>query len=238
MERKNMVLLTVIAVATLLVAVVGATFAFFTATVTDSREEGSGQGGTNVTAASVASELIVANVDQAAGKFTASDVYPGHKEVAALKVTADNSSGQAASVSDIAIEYDVTTNEFSNDDIQVTVYRKDGTPVTIGENYFSCSHSSSDGQEQATNLFETCTVNEEAFGNKKLYQKGTENSSKVTTVKLQKGASTIKFTDTIEAAKEGTTDANYYVVVEFVNGENQNAAMGAKLEGTVKVVLD
>ena len=34
MERKNMVLLTVIAVATLLVAVVGATFAYFTATAT------------------------------------------------------------------------------------------------------------------------------------------------------------------------------------------------------------
>ena len=32
MERKNTVLLTVIAVATLLVAVIGATFAYFTAT--------------------------------------------------------------------------------------------------------------------------------------------------------------------------------------------------------------
>ena len=37
MEKKNMVLLTVIAVATLLVAVVGATFAYFTATITDDR---------------------------------------------------------------------------------------------------------------------------------------------------------------------------------------------------------
>ena len=44
MEKKNMVLLTVIAVATLLVAVVGATFAYFTATVTDSRDSGSGPG--------------------------------------------------------------------------------------------------------------------------------------------------------------------------------------------------
>ena len=36
MEKKNMVLLTVIAVATLLVAVVGATFAYFTASTTAS----------------------------------------------------------------------------------------------------------------------------------------------------------------------------------------------------------
>ena len=35
MERKNTILLTVIAIATLLVAVVGATFAYFTATITD-----------------------------------------------------------------------------------------------------------------------------------------------------------------------------------------------------------
>ena len=45
MERKNMVLLTVIAVATLLVAVVGATFAYFTASTTTT---GSGNS-TNVT---------------------------------------------------------------------------------------------------------------------------------------------------------------------------------------------
>ena len=235
MEKKNMVLLTVIGAATLLVAMVGATFAFFTATVTDSRKENSGQGGTNVTAGSVASELVVANVDQAAGKFTATDVYPGHKEVAALQVTADNSKGSKASESDIAIEYDVTTNEFSNDDIQVTVY-KSSSAVNIGENYFNCSHSSSAGDAGATNLFETCSVNESAFGSDKLKQKGTE----ATTVKLQKGESTIKFTDTIEAAKESKASVNYYVVVEFVNNgaASQNAAMGAKLEGTVKVVLD
>ena len=39
MEKKNMVLLTVIAVATLLVAVVGATFAYFTATSTTTGNE-------------------------------------------------------------------------------------------------------------------------------------------------------------------------------------------------------
>ena len=234
MERKNMVLLTVIAVATLLVAVVGATFAFFTATVKEERTTDSGQGGTNVTAASVASELIVANVDQAAGKFTASDVYPGHKEVAALKVTADNSSGQAASVSDIAIEYDVTTNEFSNDDIQVTVY-KSSSAVTIGENYFNCSHSSSAGAASATNLFETCTVNEEAFGSTKLNAKG----KAVGTVKLNTGASTLSFTDKISADASDSTTAKYFVVVEFVNGKAaQNTSIGAQLIGNISVELD
>ena len=40
MEKKNTILLTVIAVATLLVAVVGATFAYFTATNSTSGEGG------------------------------------------------------------------------------------------------------------------------------------------------------------------------------------------------------
>ena len=235
MEKKNMVLLTVIGAATLLVAMVGATFAFFTATVKEERTTDSGQGGTNVTAASVASELVVANVDQAAGKFTASDVYPGHKEVAALQVTADNSKGSKASESDIVIKYDVTQNDFATDDIQVTIYRKDDFSSTIGENYFNCSHSSSAGAASATNLFETCTVNEEAFGSTKLNAKG----KAVGTVKLNTGASTLSFTDKISADASDSTTAKYFVVVEFVNGKAaQNTSIGAQLIGNISVELD
>ena len=54
MERKNTVLLTVIAVATLLVAVIGATFAYFTATT-----GGSGTTPTTVTTSSQASSTFV-----------------------------------------------------------------------------------------------------------------------------------------------------------------------------------
>ncbi len=70
MERKNTVLLTVIAIATLLVAVVGATFAYFTATTTPSTESGVG----NVT---------TAKTDNTKFTFNGSDVdykylnYPG-----------------------------------------------------------------------------------------------------------------------------------------------------------------
>ena len=61
MEKKNVVLLTVIALATLLVAVVGATFAFFTATVKDERTGDGDAGKTNITAGSVASTTVVGN---------------------------------------------------------------------------------------------------------------------------------------------------------------------------------
>ena len=71
MEKKNMVLLTVIAIATLLVAVVGATFAYFTATVKDERTPSESDGTANITAVSVAKTTIVGDVSNAAGKFTA-----------------------------------------------------------------------------------------------------------------------------------------------------------------------
>ena len=51
MEKKNMILLTVIAVSTLLVAVVGATFAYFTATSTSTGNTNK----TTVTTAEIAS---------------------------------------------------------------------------------------------------------------------------------------------------------------------------------------
>ena len=82
MEKKNMVLLTVIAVATLLVAVVGATFAYFSISTTNNFGGGtSDQGKTNITAsdAATADQITIAQ-ESNAGSFTATGVYPGHKE--------------------------------------------------------------------------------------------------------------------------------------------------------------
>ena len=78
MERKNMVLLTVIAVATLLVAVVGATFAYFTAATTASGE----------TSAEVeTSKLVGATVTFASdNEFERLD-YPGGLAVYGAKAT-------------------------------------------------------------------------------------------------------------------------------------------------------
>ncbi len=81
MERKNTVLLTVIAVATLLVAVVGATFAYFTATNTT---EGNGQSA-NVT---TQKELGGTNFKfEGTGQHTSYLSYPGGIGVLAAKAT-------------------------------------------------------------------------------------------------------------------------------------------------------
>ena len=106
-----MVLLTVIAVATLLVAVVGATFAYFTATVQDTRNQEENTGSTGLTTASVANTTTIANVDNAAGSFDAKDIYPGHTEVAGLKVSIDaGKSLDKDTTYAIPFVYNVTSN--------------------------------------------------------------------------------------------------------------------------------
>lgn len=73
MEKKNTVLLTVIAVATLLVAVVGATFAYFTAA---NSTTGDAAGSANINTATEGANLIL-NVSKVEGKKNT--FYPGTK---------------------------------------------------------------------------------------------------------------------------------------------------------------
>ncbi len=81
MEKKNMVLLTVIAIATLLVAVVGATFAYFTATATP-QGEGAGSKADITTA-----KLDGANVTFEGGNQLEMLTYPGGLAVYEGKAT-------------------------------------------------------------------------------------------------------------------------------------------------------
>ena len=220
MERKNTILLTVIAIATLLVAVVGATFAYFTATITDNRNTDPDAGKTNISAGQVANSTIVANVEGAAGKFTAENVYPGHKEVAALQVTAR---GAANSKTTVDFTYDATTNDLGASNVKVSLY-KSITLIPTTENYFACEQKveTVDGENRYS---ETCA--EKSVGTLVKETILTGGAQKVT---LGQDSITTTAADTDETVY-------YYVVVEFVNqSESQNAVMGKTLEGTVSVI--
>ena len=254
MEKKNMVLLTVIAVATLLVAVIGATFAFFTATVQDNRSGSGDTGATSLTAGSVASSTIVASVAGSAGHFTVADVYPGHKEVAALMVTADNEQGQKDSSTDIAIKYNITTNTYADDEIKVSVYRKDDSKIEAvsnaedengNNNFFGCHHVS----EELTKPDITAEM-EIPEGSRKFYEKCDKDETALTGATLVGTAQTLKqatkdisFEDKIVATQGTQKQVYYYVVIEFVNNttsadtNGQNASMNAQLNGTITVEL-
>ena len=236
MEKKNVVLLTVIALATLLVAVVGATFAFFTATVKDERTGDGDAGKTNITAGSVASTTVVGNVSNEVGKFTTSGVYPGHKEIAGLSVTTTNGGEQTKSDTKVDIVYNVTNNTFANDEIEVSVYKKDDSEATeIVPDYFGCTHQATPQEETNEVRFnETCTKDLASLENDVQLQKLTSEP-----VKLKKGSSKdlVLTTDTITAEGKGSSKTvYYYVVVEFKEtGLSQNDSMNATLDGTINV---
>ena len=231
MERKNMVLLTVIAVATLLVAVVGATFAYFTATVSNdfaTGATGSGaQGGTNVTAGSVNGTgdagIVIANVDGNAGSFTVSDIYPGHKEVAMASITNKNPNGTAAAV---RISYTPTANGFSNDQVRISVY-KSSTAVNIGtSNYFNCSQQTANVDASTIKYYETCTVANTTLGTAVVEDVAINGTTELT----------LSASETINGSAAGTT-VYYYFVVEFVNNGEQNAQQAKNLTGKVNIDL-
>ena len=222
MEKKNMVLLTVIAVATLLVAVVGATFAYFTASITNNYNGQGSNGNANIQSGNVGENTtVVANVDGQAGSFEAENVYPGHKEVAALQVTVEGDTAQS-----IDITYSPTSNNFPDGSITLKVYKGTGSE-NIGEegNYFQCEAKTGTSGGSQT-FYEECTVEESTLGS----QIGTTHNL----TQAEAGSTVVLATDSL-TSETGT----YYVVVEFVNnpGEAQDTAQSKTLDGDISVRL-
>lgn len=219
MEKKNMVLLTVIAVATLLVAVVGATFAYFSISTTNNFGGGKNdQGKTNITAsdAATADQITIAQASEA-GSFTATGVYPGHKEVAGIKVTAKSAQSTAPSVK---ITYNTTANDFEDGSLKISLYRKD-TEEAVSSTYFQCEKKS-----VGSKLYEECAKDETALGTSLV----STNIVKATT------AYTLTASDTVNVSAAGA-NTFYYVVVEFINtdADQNDAASGKSLTGQIKV---
>lgn len=118
MEKKNMVLLTVIAVATLLVAVVGATFAYFTATVDTTGNNTT----TTVKTAQIASVSWVADTNKGASPVQ----YPGYMAYQAYTLSAN---GDDAAVSNYKLTLDATVDTELAGAVEYTVYSSETEPT-------------------------------------------------------------------------------------------------------------
>lgn len=130
MEKKNTLLLTVIAVATLLVAVVGATFAYFGSFSTNVEYKA----GVNVTTEAAKSsaflteaaqlKLNVAGAEMLKGDGAASSVgtYEGDKATLTVKLNATDPKTKTTCTYDIYYKYDDAS----------AVYGATDTPVTTG----------------------------------------------------------------------------------------------------------
>ena len=230
MEKKNSILLIVIAVATLLVAVVGATFAYFTASIRDNRSDGTGgAGGTKISTDKVISSIVTANIPGSAGSFTATEVYPGHKEVASLKVEV---SGEANSKTGVDFNYNVDLNELGSH-VKVSLYRSD-TEISIGDaDYFGCKKDVRQVPgtiSDEVQYFETCET--KPIGDLVTTDGTTEAVHILTggTQQLTLGR------DIIDSSAVGSRTVYYYVVVEFMDDNNdQNTYMNKNLSGTITV---
>lgn len=227
MEKKNTVLLTVIAVATLLVAVVGATFAYFTATTTPE-----GNAGTIDTTTTKVSGVTL-NYTPITSSYKMLD-YPGGFAYTGVNITLD----KADSVNDEK-EYNVSYKikmEFKNEtktELTWTLYRADSnTEITNGKTCEVTNTAPTDGAVEGAIYYQyECTGTENNYGT----QVQTGKIAADTTA-----AAEVITTDTQSQATDDETGAYYYLVVDYPNSGNQNAdqtkAISASITGVASVV--
>ena len=131
MEKKNVIFLSVIAVATLLTAVIGTTFAYFTANITTSNATNSN---TKVT-----TKVIAGAIMDMGSKIEATGVYPGYKTVKPITVTGSGVADSQPANATItvtpslgAFATDVTWKLYKSS----TAITCTSSPVTTGTQYY------------------------------------------------------------------------------------------------------
>lgn len=220
MEKKNTILLTVIAIATLLVAVVGATFAYFTAQVTTTNND---QNTTDVTTAALAS----ASMDMGS-KVTEKEIYPGAKVVKSVHVTGSCEEGVATcnKVGAVITVTPTIPTEFGTD-VEWALYKSE-QPITC-RNVITSSTGTATTEGTTTTevnqyqMVSTCksgvvtdTTTDEEF-------------KALTDVDFDSMTALISGTTTPQSKTiqvDGTTDDHYYLVVNYKDSGVQNAQQG------------
>lgn len=235
MEKKNTILLTVIAVATLLVAVVGATFAYFTATTTG---ENNGTAKTTTATNTGSVKLTYGDVG------VAGDIkYPGAKYVQYGTVTPTvEGAGTFSATYKVKATVDASALKSTNTVIKATLYKSD-TALT-GDLTTGCTMktgtaaNTEDGKTVTTYYYdENCKFSDSLVG-----------ATKVAEKELNLSTATDKVIDleSTEQSFSGLTSATtgvqpyYYVAVDYVNNASadQNADMGQSIQVQIVGVVD
>ena len=186
----------------------GFSFAYFIAT---SSTTGDGITAT-VDVATVESDGVVADGNFG---FTVADIYPGHKEIASIKVT--GTGNNEALMFDVIFNGNNTFNtpinytiykSNNNIDVSYTCEKKEGVVGTSKSYYEECSGNNIDSLGASIGS-------------------GTINKGE--------GITTLKSDEIIVTSEEGT-ETYYYVVIEFPNSDNnQNEDMGASISGNITI---
>lgn len=202
MEKKNMVLLTVIAVATLLVAVVGATFAYFTATVTTTNDV---QKGTSVTTETMTNVVMTYGTE-----IKDVDMFPGYKNMRTVLVTGTGKDGAA----DTYVDIDVTANipEAFSKDVTWKIYQIEGNAT---ETYKPCVNSK----------VETPVVSED--GTNETHYTSSSACVLPTGTPVMASSDAAGKRDLIVKVPVNT-ESTYVLVVEYADNQDQTAAQAGQ----------
>lgn len=234
MEKKNTILLTVIAVATLLVAVVGATFAYFTATTQTGTGAGTTATDTPTTVGGTNIELApIANVEGAADMK-----YPGGKMVVGGKVTAsatgDNTYNMTYTVN---AEIDTTALGSSTSEVKWTLYEV--ADEVTGKLVDSCHLDEVVDGNNSNNKnysYSGCTVNTGITSGTPVLGEAKEVGTG--TISTHTAKTTITATDeALSGVKAGADQTTvYYLVVEYVNADTNQAGTDAGKAITASII--
>ena len=224
MEKKNTILLTVIAVATLLVAVVGATFAYFTATT--------GAGDPNDTATTgTATTVGGVNLVMTADTSSNDIAYPGGYVVAGVNVTATNSDTTNNYTTTYQVNGTITNN--TKTQLNWTLYRVTSSianPVTPD----SCQRQeAAQGDGTTRYWYEDCTLDASLTGDTYKVTKGT--AAAATTAGTPQETTVTATGETLDVDADSDATVYYYLVVEYPN--NASAPQDADQGQTISVIL-
>ena len=234
MEKKNTVLLTVIAVATLLVAVVGATFAYFTAANSTS---GDAAGNVNVNTATEGASLVL-NVNKVTGSNNV--FYPGTKNFVGATASAsfkDNnapSDGKEYNVS-YTLTGSVTLAEAFATDVEWELYE---TETDLSTGLITCGaitqYTPTEGDNAGTPIegtkTQSCTLAPSLANDAtKKVKSGTISAGTLTSTVTHNG------TVRTNGASAGATKYYYLVVTLPEKGSDQSADATGK---TITIAID
>lgn len=233
MEKKNTVLLTVIAVATLLVAVVGATFAYFTAS---NSSTGDAAGNVNVNTATESADLVL-NVDKVTGSNNI--FYPGTKNFVGATASASFKDNNAPDGKNYNISYTlegkVTLAEAFATEVEWELYE---TETDLSSGLITCGaiteYTPTEGENAGTAIAGTKTQNctlapSLANDASKKVKSGTIAAGELTATVTHSG------TVRTNGATAGTTKYYYLVVTLPEKGTDQSADATGK---TITIAID
>ncbi len=235
MERKNTILLTVIAIATLLVAVVGATFAYFTATFTPTNSQ-------NNKVEAKAAVLPTVTFDYGDTVSAPADLYPGYIFLKKVSVTGTcTGNNESCKNVDLVLTLKPDIDDAFGSNIKYAVYKsaKSNTDAITCQNDVQTSNETDGSVKYSYNS--QCTVGDNVYNGTKFadaVEKGTITDTGFTGTFKTKSQGSTEETILIEDVS-GTTADTYYILIDYHNDDSskQDDEQGKSFSVTLEANL-